>query len=174
MNKPHPSYLVTLVAGRFDVVEDRAAQRPDGSSVPIAYYVPPGRQEDAQRSFGETPRMVELFGELIAHALFSLDTIRFLERRHVEPPFGLLALGDYLSAVGYQPVDKRDGCPHLPALDYVRLRRVIRHEYECLKPTPRSVGRERPRRVAGRRDGQAGRAHLFGHREGDRHAARLE
>lgn len=64
MAEPHPSYLVTLVVGKFDIVEDRAALRPDGSSVPIAYYVPAGKRGDAQRSFGETPRMVELFGRV--------------------------------------------------------------------------------------------------------------
>jgi aminopeptidase N len=43
---------------------DRAALRPDGSSVPVHYYVPPDKREHAARSFGETPRMIELFGRL--------------------------------------------------------------------------------------------------------------
>jgi aminopeptidase N len=61
MDHPHPSYLVTLVAGHFDVLEDRAARLADGRRVPIAYLVPVGREEDGQRTFSETPRMVELF-----------------------------------------------------------------------------------------------------------------
>lgn len=63
LDQPHPSYLMTLVAGRFDTVEDRAAQV-GGREVPVAYLVPPGRKADAKRSFGETPRMIELFSRL--------------------------------------------------------------------------------------------------------------
>jgi aminopeptidase N len=62
--EPHPSYLVTMVAGRFEQIEDRPAERADGRMVPVVYYVPEGRTADARRSFGETPRMIELFGRL--------------------------------------------------------------------------------------------------------------
>ena len=64
MDHPHPSYLVTLVAGHFDVLEDRAARLADGRRVPIAYLVPVGREEDGRRTFSETPRMVELFSKV--------------------------------------------------------------------------------------------------------------
>jgi aminopeptidase N len=64
MDCPHPSYLVTLVAGHFDVLEDRAARLADGRRVPIAYLVPVGREEDGRRTFRETPRMVELFSKV--------------------------------------------------------------------------------------------------------------
>ncbi len=64
MNEPHPSYLVTLVAGRFNVIEDRAAVMADGRSVPVLYYVPPGKSADGKRAFSETPRMIELFSRL--------------------------------------------------------------------------------------------------------------
>nr|MDQ2646885.1 M1 family metallopeptidase [Myxococcota bacterium] len=64
LDKPHPSYLVTLVVGEFAIVNDRDAKLPDGSKVPVSYYVPPARKADALRSFGETPRMIELFSRL--------------------------------------------------------------------------------------------------------------
>lgn len=64
MSHPHPSYLVTLVAGHFDVLEDRSAKLADGRRVPIAYFVPIGREADARRTFSETPRMVELFSKV--------------------------------------------------------------------------------------------------------------
>jgi aminopeptidase N len=64
MDQPLPSYLITLVVGRFDVIEDRAVKRQDGSTIPVVYYVPPGRRADALRAFGETPRMIELFSRL--------------------------------------------------------------------------------------------------------------
>jgi aminopeptidase N len=64
MNQPHPSYLMTLVAGRFDVIEDRDAMVAEGRAVPVVYYVPPGKKDDGLRAFGETPCMIELFGRL--------------------------------------------------------------------------------------------------------------
>jgi aminopeptidase N len=64
MDYPHPSYLVTLVAGHFDVLEDRPAKLADGRRVPITYLVPVGRREDGQRTFSETPRMVEFFSRV--------------------------------------------------------------------------------------------------------------
>ncbi len=63
LDRPHPSYLVTLVAGEFAVIEDRPAALPGGRKVPVCYYVPPGRRADAARSLGDTPRMIELFSE---------------------------------------------------------------------------------------------------------------
>jgi aminopeptidase N len=62
LDKPHPAYLVTLVAGEFAIVEDRAAKL-DDRKVPVRYYVPKERQGDVKRSLGETPRMIELFSE---------------------------------------------------------------------------------------------------------------
>jgi aminopeptidase N len=64
LDKPHPSYLVTLVVGKFAIEADRDARLADGRAVPVAYYVPPARKGDALRSFGQTPRMIELFSRL--------------------------------------------------------------------------------------------------------------
>jgi aminopeptidase N len=63
LEQPHPSYLVTLVAGEFAVVEDRPA-RVGEREIPVRYYVPRDRAREARRSFGETPRMIELFSRL--------------------------------------------------------------------------------------------------------------
>ena len=63
LDQPHPSYLVTLVAGRFDTIDDRAA-RAGEREVPVTYHVPPGRKQDGRRSFGRTPHMIELFSKL--------------------------------------------------------------------------------------------------------------
>ena len=64
LDKPHPSYLFTLVAGNFTIIDDRPASLGDGKQVPVRYYVPPARKKDTARSFGETPRMIELFSQL--------------------------------------------------------------------------------------------------------------
>jgi aminopeptidase N len=62
LEQPHPSYLLTLVVGHFDVVEDRAADLGE-RQVPISYLVPVGQAGSAARSLGETPRMLEFFSK---------------------------------------------------------------------------------------------------------------
>lgn len=56
---PHSAYLITLAAGEFATIEDRAG------SVPVTYYVAPGREEEARRAFGNTPKMIEFFERAI-------------------------------------------------------------------------------------------------------------
>ncbi len=58
LDEPHPSYLLTLVAGEFAELKAQAGK------VPLAYYVPVGREADGERSFGRTPLMVEHFSEI--------------------------------------------------------------------------------------------------------------
>ena len=58
MNKPHVSYLMSLVVGEFDVVRDN-----DWRGRRIEYWVPPGRAEDAERTFGRTHHMLDFFSE---------------------------------------------------------------------------------------------------------------
>jgi len=62
-----PSYLVTLVVGDFKRISDRDAilGTPDAERrIPITYWVPPEKARHTERSFSETPRMVELFSKL--------------------------------------------------------------------------------------------------------------
>ena len=58
MEEPHPSYLFTIVAGDFAILEDSV----DG--LPLSYWVPRGREEDGKRTFKRTPDMIRRFGEL--------------------------------------------------------------------------------------------------------------
>jgi aminopeptidase N len=55
MRQAQPSYLFTVVAGRFAVIDDAVG------SLPVRYYVPPGRQADGRRTFARTPDMIRLF-----------------------------------------------------------------------------------------------------------------
>ncbi len=55
---PHPSYLTSFVAGEFGEV----VQEADG--VKLRYNFPESKREDVLRYFGETPRMIEVFGAL--------------------------------------------------------------------------------------------------------------
>ncbi|HEY9157419.1 DUF3458 domain-containing protein [Candidatus Binatus sp.] len=59
---PHSAYLITLAAGEFTMIEERAG------SVPVTYYVAPGREDDARRAFGNTPKMIQFFERVIGVA----------------------------------------------------------------------------------------------------------
>jgi aminopeptidase N len=76
MDEPHPSYLVTIVAGEFAEIEAVArvnGEWPEGDEtirvqardVPLTYLVPKGREEDAKRTFARTPEMITFFSELL-------------------------------------------------------------------------------------------------------------
>ena len=54
----HPNYLVTLIVGKFDVVD----LGNDELSMPV--YVPPGRGGDVLRTYGNTAPMVELYSRI--------------------------------------------------------------------------------------------------------------
>jgi aminopeptidase N len=55
--KPHVSYLVTLVVGKFAIVQEKWRGRP------ITYYVQPSRKEDAKRTFKNTLEMMDFFSK---------------------------------------------------------------------------------------------------------------
>ena len=57
---PHVFYLVSLIIGEFDVIEDH------WGDVPVNYYVPPGRRDDGVRTYSRTPEMMEFFSALLA------------------------------------------------------------------------------------------------------------
>src|SRR5579883_312680 len=56
---PHSAYLITLAAGEFVEIRDQAGD------VPVLYYVHPGREDDARRAFGNTPRMIQFYERII-------------------------------------------------------------------------------------------------------------
>ena len=57
MTEPHPSYLFTLAAGEFTLIEEEV----DG--IPLTYLVPNDREEDGKRTFARTADMIRNFGE---------------------------------------------------------------------------------------------------------------
>jgi len=58
-DQSHVPYLITLVIGKFDVVVENWRGRP------VDYWVPPGRKDDVERSFGKTRRMLDFFSDSI-------------------------------------------------------------------------------------------------------------
>jgi aminopeptidase N len=59
LEQPHPPYLVSLVLGEFDVVAE------DWRGKPVEYWVPPGRAGDVPRTFGQTPKMMTAFSDVL-------------------------------------------------------------------------------------------------------------
>ncbi|MFL6233670.1 MAG: M1 family aminopeptidase, partial [Thermoanaerobaculia bacterium] len=58
MDVPHSTYLVSVAIGDFTKVSDT------WRDIPVDYYVPPGTDEaTARRSFGDTPKILELFSQ---------------------------------------------------------------------------------------------------------------
>jgi aminopeptidase N len=55
LDAPHPSYLLTVVAGEF------AEIRAEAGKTPVAYFVPKGKEEDGRRTFERTPDMIAHF-----------------------------------------------------------------------------------------------------------------
>jgi aminopeptidase N len=55
--KVHPCYLITLVVAQLSEIQDH------WEDIATPYYVTPGREEEAKRSMGKTPRMVAFFSE---------------------------------------------------------------------------------------------------------------
>ncbi|MEO0834423.1 MAG: M1 family metallopeptidase [Cyanobacteria bacterium J06642_3] len=53
----HPTYLMTLAVGDFAEIKD------EWRGKPVNYYVEKGREADAKRSMGKTPRMVEFLSQ---------------------------------------------------------------------------------------------------------------
>ncbi|MBI5498379.1 MAG: HEAT repeat domain-containing protein [Deltaproteobacteria bacterium] len=59
LDVPHPAYLCTLVVGEFaEVVRHHG-------NLPVRWFVPPGREDDAERSLGKTPQMIAHFEKLL-------------------------------------------------------------------------------------------------------------
>jgi aminopeptidase N len=57
---PHSTYVMSMVAGPFvEVAQGTAGTK----KAPVFYYVLPGREADGERSFGKTPRMLEVLEE---------------------------------------------------------------------------------------------------------------
>jgi aminopeptidase N len=54
-DKPHVSYLITLVVGKFEI------RREEWNGVPVLYYVPPGRKDEVGITFGRTREMLDFF-----------------------------------------------------------------------------------------------------------------
>lgn len=61
---PHVPYLAAMAVGEYSVLKDYY-ERPDGTQMPVYYYVEPEWEKHARAIFGETPKMIKFFSELL-------------------------------------------------------------------------------------------------------------
>lgn len=64
MDKPHSTYLFMMTVGEFSIVKD-SWTRKDGTKMDVNYYVEKKYEEHAKAIFGETPRMLGYFSDLL-------------------------------------------------------------------------------------------------------------
>lgn len=66
-NVPHVPYLISLVAGEYEMHAETTTVYAGGETkvVPVLFYYPPGEKEKAIRSFGKTGKMMRFFSEKI-------------------------------------------------------------------------------------------------------------
>ncbi len=58
----HPTYLMTLAVGDFAEIQD------EWNGIPVLYYVEKNRKDDAYRSMGKTPQMIEFFSNTFGYS----------------------------------------------------------------------------------------------------------
>lgn len=56
-DRDHVSYLVSLIVGKFDIVD----VAPEGSELKMPVYVPPGKGGQVRQTYGRTPEMLKVF-----------------------------------------------------------------------------------------------------------------
>ena len=61
---PHTPYLFMLAVGEYSIVKDSYTKE-DGTKIEVNYYVEPEHEKDAMGIFGETPKMIAYFSELL-------------------------------------------------------------------------------------------------------------
>jgi aminopeptidase N len=73
MDQPYSTYLISLVAGQYVQV------REFWKHVPVDFYVPPGLVNEGMASFGDTPKMIDLYSRLTGipypYAKFAQDVV---------------------------------------------------------------------------------------------------
>ncbi|MEK6700796.1 MAG: M1 family metallopeptidase [Planctomycetota bacterium] len=71
-DKPHVYYLVTMVVGKYSIINlaepgkpvDQTRSRDAGGPLPVLAYVPIGKEEQAGEAMANTPQMIALFSRL--------------------------------------------------------------------------------------------------------------
>ncbi len=107
---PHVPYLFMMAVGEFSVIED-SYTKPDGTVIPMHYYVEPEWEEHAQAIFGETPRMMEFFTELLGVEYKWDKYHQIVVREYVSGAMentGAVVFGDFVYKTKRELIDSDD------------------------------------------------------------------
>ncbi len=117
-DKAHSTYLTSFVVGRFGVVTQEA----DG--VKLHYNFPEAKREDVLRYFGETPKMVEVFGRLTGvrypYEKYDQTTVQdFIFGGEENLNATTLAMSYYPDAASEEDFQTSYSTPHVNSVDLV-------------------------------------------------------
>lgn len=107
---PHVPYLFMMAVGEFSVIED-SYTKPDGTVIPVHYYVEPEWEEHAQAIFGETPAMIEFFSELLGVEYKWDKYHQIVVREYVSGAMentGAVVFGDFVYKTKRELIDSDD------------------------------------------------------------------
>jgi len=115
---PHSTYLTSFVAGKFGEIE----QEVDG--VELRYNFPESKREDVLRYFGETPRMIQVFGGLTGvkypYAKYDQTTVQdFIFGGEENINATTLSTSYYPDAKSEEDFQTSYSTPHVNAVDLV-------------------------------------------------------
>lgn len=107
---PHVPYLAAMGVGEFKIVKD-SYTKPDGTEMPVHYYVEPEWEEHAQAIFGATPEMIGFFSELLG-VDFAWDKYhQIVVREYVSGAMentGAVIFGDFVYKTKRELIDGND------------------------------------------------------------------
>lgn len=107
---PHVPYLFMMGIGEFKVVKD-SYTRPDGSKMEVNYYVEPEWEQHARAIFGETPRMIAYFSDLLKVPYPWDKYHQIVVREYVSGAMentGAVIFGDYAYKTDRELLDEND------------------------------------------------------------------
>lgn len=107
---PHAPYLFMMAVGEFEIVKD-SYTRKDGSKMAVDYYVEPEWKEHAQAIFGNTPRMIAFFSDLLGVEYVWDKYHQIIVREYVSGAMentGATLFGDYAYKTKRELIDSDD------------------------------------------------------------------
>ena len=107
---PHAPYLFMMAVGEFKQVKDYYT-RPDGSKIEVNYYVEPEWESVAKDIFGETPKMIKYFSQLLGVEYAWDKYSQIVVREYVSGAMentGAVVFGDYVYKTKRELLDEND------------------------------------------------------------------
>lgn len=107
---PHAPYLFMMAVGEYKIVKD-SYKRPDGTLMEVNYYVEPEWEPYAKDIFGETPKMIGFFSQLLGVDYVWDKYHQIIVREYVSGAMentGAVIFGDYAYKTRRELLDEND------------------------------------------------------------------